>query len=134
MQFLQPPNWARPKGYSNGVAAEGRLVFTSGVVGWSAEETWETDDFVGQFRQALHNICAVLAEAGAKPNHIARMTWYVTSAEEYLSRLPETGAAYREIIGKHFPAMAVVEVGRLMEKRAKVEIEATAVIPRSETV
>jgi enamine deaminase RidA (YjgF/YER057c/UK114 family) len=133
VQFLQPPNWVRPKGYSNGVAAEGRLVFTAGVVGWNAEERWETDDFVGQFRQALHNICAILAEGGAKPHHIVRMTWYVTSAEEYLSRLAETGAAYREIIGKHFPAMAVVQVSALMEKRAKVEIEATAVVPRSET-
>ncbi len=132
MQILQPPSWPRPKGYSNGIAAEGRLVFVAGMVGWNAEERFETDDFAGQVRQALLNVRAVLAEAGAEPRHIARMTWYVTDKHEYLAAARGVGAAYREVIGDHYPAMALVEVAGLVEDRAKVEIEATAVIPREE--
>jgi enamine deaminase RidA (YjgF/YER057c/UK114 family) len=127
---LNPKNWAKPKGYANGIAARGTLVFVAGQIGWNgAEGRFETDDFVGQAKQALGNIVAVLAEAGAKPEHIVRFTWYVTDKQEYVARLPEMGRAYREIIGRHYPAMALVEVKALVEDRAKVEIEATAVIP-----
>lgn len=129
MRFLQPPDWAKPKGYSNGIAAKGTLVFTAGLIGWNSQGVFETDDFVGQTRQALQNIVAVLAQAGAKPEHLVRLTWYITSRQEYLDSLPQLGQAYREVMGRHYPVMAVVEVSALMEERAKVEIEATAVVP-----
>lgn len=130
MQVLHPKNWARPKGFANGVVAEGRLVFVAGQVGWNAEHEFESADFVAQVEQALANIVAVLAEAGAGPEHLVRLTWYVTHKSEYLSRLSEVGNAYRRVIGRHFPAMTLVQVMALVEDRAKVEIEATAVVPR----
>jgi len=130
MQVLQPAAWDKPKGYSNGVAAEGRLVFVAGQIGWNAQCRFDSDDFVAQTRQALANIVAVLAEAGAKPEHIVRMTWYVTDKREYLSRGREVGAVFRELIGVYHAAMSAVQVSALMEDRAKVEIEVTAVIPR----
>lgn len=129
MQSLNPPGWNRPKGYSNGIAAEGRFVFVAGMVGWTAEEKFESDDFVDQFRLALENTVAVLKEGGAAPEHVCRMTMYFTDKQEYLSRLPEVGQAYRDVIGKNFPTMAAVVVVALMEDRAKVEIETTAVVP-----
>ena len=129
MEILQPPGWQRPKGYSNGVAASGRMVFVAGQVGWNADEEFESDVFAEQFRQALANIVAVLNEAGAGPEHIVRMTMYFTDKREYLDQLAEVGAAYRETVGRNYPAMAAVEVSALMEDRAKVEIEATAVVP-----
>jgi enamine deaminase RidA (YjgF/YER057c/UK114 family) len=128
MQALNPPGWNRPKGYSNGIAAEGRFVFVAGMVGWTAEEQFESDDFVDQFRLALENTVAVLNEGGAGPEHICRMTMYFTDKQEYLSRLSEVGQAYRDVIGKNFPTMAAVQVVALMEDRAKVEIETTAVV------
>lgn len=128
-QTLLPSGWNRPKGYSNGIAASGRLVFTAGVVGWDSDERFVAADLVGQFRQVLLNTLAVLAEAGARPEHITRMTWYVTSRDDYLRCLPEVGQIYREVIGKVFPAMAVVEVAALVNSEAKIEIETTAVIP-----
>ncbi len=126
---LQPPGWPRPKGYSNGIAARGRLVFTAGIIGWDEQERFPAKDFVGQFRQAIMNTIAVLAEAGAGPEHIVRMTWYVTSRGEYIASAREMGAVYRELIGRNFPAMAVVEVSALIEPEAKLEIETTAVVP-----
>jgi enamine deaminase RidA (YjgF/YER057c/UK114 family) len=126
---LHPAGWKAAKGYANGIVAEGRTVWLGGQIGWTGEQVFETDDFVGQVRQALENIVAVLAEAGGLPEHIVRMTWFVTDKAEYVSRLSEVGAAYRSVIGKHFPAMSVVQVVALVEDRAKVEIEATAVIP-----
>ena len=129
MEILQPPGWKRPKGYSNGIAASGRMVFVAGQIGWNADEEIESDDFADQFRQALVNIVAVLAEAGAGPEHIVRMTMYLTDKRDYLARLTEVGAAWREVIGRNWPAMAAVEVSALMEDRARVEIEATAVVP-----
>jgi enamine deaminase RidA (YjgF/YER057c/UK114 family) len=129
MEFLHPPGWPRAKGYSNGVAAKGRIVSVSGMVGWDANGQFQTDDFVGQARQALENIVAVLLEAGARPEHIVRMTWYVLDKREYLGSGRELGAAYREVIGRHYPAMSAVQVAGLMEERARVEIEATAVVP-----
>jgi enamine deaminase RidA (YjgF/YER057c/UK114 family) len=130
MKILNPKNWAKPKGYANGIAARGTLVFVAGQIGWNAEkEKFESDDFVAQTRQALANIVAVLAESGAGPEHIVRLTWYVTDKQEYVTRLSEIGKAYREVIGKHFPTMALVQVTTLVEDRAKVEIEATAVVP-----
>jgi enamine deaminase RidA (YjgF/YER057c/UK114 family) len=128
---LLPPGWKKPKGYANGVAANGTLVFVAGQIGWSAEERFETDDFAGQVKQALRNIVAVLKEAGAGPEHVARLTWYVTDKHEYLAALPAIGSAYRDVMGRHFPAMTLVEVRALVEDRAKVEIEATAVVPPS---
>lgn len=128
-EILQPEGWAKPIGYSNGIAARGRLVFIGGQVGWNGQQQWETDDFAGQVRQTLENIVAILAEAGAGPEHITTMTWYFTSKAEYLANLKGLGQAYRDVIGKHFPAMAAVEVTALVEDRAKVEIEATAVLP-----
>ena len=127
--FLQPPGWAPAKGYANGVAARGTLVFVGGQIGWNAQQQFETDDFIEQTRQTLQNVVAVLKEAGAGPEHMVRMTWYVIDRVEYNPRLKELGAAYREVIGKHFPAMTCVEVAALMEARAKVEIEVTAVLP-----
>ena len=129
MQVLQPPGWARPRGYANGVAASGRTVYVSGMIGWDAQGQFHTDDFAGQVRQALQNVVAVLAEAGALPEHIVRMTWYVLDKQEYVAAYPHIGVAYREIIGKHFPAMTAVQVAGLIEDRAKVEIEVTAVLP-----
>jgi len=129
MEILHPPGWPRAKGYSNGVAATGRTVCVSGMIGWDAKGQFQTDDFVGQSRQALENIVAVLAEAGARPEHIVRMTWYVLDKREYLGAGPELGAAYRDVIGRHYPAMSAVQVAGLMEDRARVEIEATAIIP-----
>jgi len=127
-EILQPAGWARPRGYANGVAATGRLVFVAGQIGWDAEQRFASDGFAAQVRQALANVVAVLACAGAKPEHLVRMTWYVTSRDEYNSALTEVGAAWRELIGRNFPAMSVVVVAGLLEPRAKVEIEATAVV------
>jgi enamine deaminase RidA (YjgF/YER057c/UK114 family) len=129
MDFLHPPGWPRARGYSNGVAAHGRMVCVSGMVGWDADGRFQTDQFVGQARQALENIVAVLAEGGARPEHIVRMTWYVLDKREYLDAGRELGAAYRAVIGRHYPAMSAVQVAGLMEERARVEIEATAVVP-----
>jgi len=129
MQVLQPPGWARPRGYSNGVVASGRTVFIAGQIGWDAQGHFHTDDLVGQVRQALQNVVAVLAEAGGKPEHIARMNWYITDKRSYISSLRGIGEAYREVMGAHYPAMTAVEVTALIEDRAKVEIEVTAVIP-----
>jgi enamine deaminase RidA (YjgF/YER057c/UK114 family) len=128
-QVLLPPGWPRPKGYSNGVAASGRQVFIAGMIGWDAEGRFPSDDFAEQARLALQNIVAVLREAGAKPEHIVRMTWYVTDKREYLAAGKAIGQAFREIIGSYNAAMTAVEVKALIEDRAKVEIEATAVIP-----
>ncbi len=130
-QVLQPPGWAPPKGYANGVAASGKMVFVAGQIGWNAQGAFESDDFVAQVRQALANVVAVLAEAGAKPGHIVRMTWYVTDKREYLERGREVGRAYRELIGHYGVAMSAVQVVALMEDRAKVEIEVTAVVPEA---
>ena len=127
--LLQPEGWVTPKGYANGVAARGTMVFTGGQIGWNAQQQFETDDFIEQTRQTLQNVMAVLKEAGAGPEHMVRMTWYVIDRDEYNSRLKELGAVYREVLGKNFPAMACVQVAGLMEERAKIEIEATAVIP-----
>jgi len=129
MTILQPPGWARAKGFSNGIAAKGTLVFIAGQIGWTGQGKWEARDFAGQFRQALQNIIAVLKEAQGKPEHIVRLTWYVLDRQEYLSALKPVGEAYRELMGKHFPTMAVVQVGGLVEPEARLEIEATAVIP-----
>ena len=129
MQFLQPPGWARAKGFSNGIAASGRLVFIAGQIGWTGEGKWEAKDFAGQFRQALKNILAVLAEAGGKPQHIVRLTWYVLDKREYLNAIKSVGEAYRELMGRHYPTMAVVQVSGLVEDEARLEIEATAVVP-----
>jgi len=133
MEFLQPEGWAKPRGYANGVAASGRMVFVSGMVGWDAQGVFHTDDFAGQVRQALENIVAVLAEGGAKPEHIVRMTWYVLDKKEYVAAYPEIGVAYRDLIGRHFPTMSSVQVAGLVEDRARVEIEVTAVVPEQET-
>ena len=129
MQILQPPGWAKPKGYANGIVAQGRLVFIAGQVGWTPDGEWQARDFAGQFRQAVANILEVLAQAGGEPHHIVRLTWYVIDKQEYLASLRDVGAAYRELIGRHYPAMAVVQVTGLVEAEARLEIEATAVIP-----
>jgi enamine deaminase RidA (YjgF/YER057c/UK114 family) len=129
MEFLQPEGWPRPRGYANGIAASGRMVFVSGMVGWDADGVFHTDDLPGQVRQALANIVAVLAEGGARPEHIVRMTWYVLDKKEYVAAWPEIGAAYRELIGRHYPTMSAVQVAGLVEDRARVEIEVTAVVP-----
>jgi enamine deaminase RidA (YjgF/YER057c/UK114 family) len=129
MEFLHPPGWPRARGYSNGVAASGRTVAVSGMIGWDAQGVFHTDDFAGQVRQALTNAVAVLAEAGALPHHIVRMTWYVVDKREYLDAAREVGVAYRALMGEHYPAMSAVQVGALMEERARVEIEVTAVVP-----
>ncbi len=129
MEILQPPGWPRPSGYANGIAASGRQIFVSGMVGWDAHGTFQTDDFAAQVRQALLNIVEVLAQAGARPEHLVRMTWYVVDREQYLAAQREIGVAYREVIGRHYPAMSAVAVSALMEPRALVEIEATAVVP-----
>jgi enamine deaminase RidA (YjgF/YER057c/UK114 family) len=129
MEILQPPGWPRPRGYSNGIAASGRQVFVSGMIGWNAQGRFDSDDFALQARQALTNVVEVLREAGADPSHIVRMNWYVLDKREYLAASGALGAAYREIIGKHYPAMTAVEVRGLIEDRARLEIEVTAVVP-----
>jgi enamine deaminase RidA (YjgF/YER057c/UK114 family) len=127
--ILQPEGWAKPIGYANGVSATGRQIFVGGQIGWNAQCQFETDDFVGQVKQTLENIVAVLAAGDAKPEHITTMTWYFTDKAEYLGNLKGIGQAYREVIGKHFPAMAAMQVVALIEDRAKIEIQATAVVP-----
>ena len=129
LKTLQPAGWTRPRGYSNGIAGQGTTIFVAGQVGWNARGEFETDDFVGQVRQALRNVVEVLAVAGAGPEHLARMTWYVVDRQEYLASLVPVGHAYREVIGSHYPAMTLVEVSGLVEQRARVEIEATALLP-----
>jgi enamine deaminase RidA (YjgF/YER057c/UK114 family) len=129
MKILQPPGWARAKGFANGIAAKGTLVFIAGQIGWTGDCKWQARDFAGQFRQALLNVIAVLKEAQGKPEHIVRLTWYVLDKKEYLDALKEVGAAYRELMGRHYPTMAVVQVSALVEDEARLEIEATAVVP-----
>jgi enamine deaminase RidA (YjgF/YER057c/UK114 family) len=128
-EILHPAGWKQPRGYSDGVAATGRTLYLGGTIGWDGQQRFASDDFVEQARQAMRNIVDVLAEGGAGPEHLVRMTWYITDRDEYLARARELGAAYREVIGSHYPAMAMVQVVALMEPRAKVEIEATAVVP-----
>jgi enamine deaminase RidA (YjgF/YER057c/UK114 family) len=130
-ETLQPAEWARPKGYAHGVAARGRMIFISGQIGWDAQGQFNSDNLTEQVAQALRNIVRVLQEGGAEPRHVVRLTWYLLSRDAYLREAREIGAAYREVLGKHFPAMSVVEVRGLVERRALVEIEATAVIPDS---
>lgn len=129
MKILLPPGWPRPRGYSNGVAVKGSMVFVAGMIGWDAQGVFHTDDMAGQVRQALQNIVEVLAEGGAKPEHIVRMTWYITDKEEYAAGAREIGQAFRELIGSFNAAMTAVQVAALIEDRAKVEIEVTAVVP-----
>ena len=129
MKFIQPPGWPRPKGYSNGITARGQLLFIAGQVGWDDQEVFQSDRFSDQVGQALHNIVAILDEAGASTTDIVRMTWYVTAKEEYLAQLSEVGKHYRNIIGDHYPVMTLVEVAGLVEQGGKVEIEATAILP-----
>ena len=129
LQVLQPSGWPMPKGYANGMAADGRIVLTGGVIGWDTEGRL-APDFVGQVRQTLRNIAEILAEGGARPEHLVRLTWYVVDIEEYLASLKDLGRIYRDVFGAHYPAMALVQVVRLVEKAARVEIEATAVVPR----
>lgn len=128
MQRLQPPDWAQPKGYSNGIAARGTLIFVGGQIGWNAQQQFESDDFIDQCAQTLRNVVSVLHAGRALPEHMVRMTWYVTDRAEYIARLSELGSVYRSVMGKNFPAMTCVEVSGLMELRAKVEIEVTAVV------
>ena len=129
--ILQPEGWAKPIGYANGVAARGRLIFVGGQIGWNSQCQFETDDFVAQVRQTLENVVAVVRAAGGEPHHITSMTWYFTDKTEYIGNLKGIGQAYREVIGKHFPAMAAVQVVALVEDRAKIEIQAHAVIPEA---
>ena len=129
MKLLQPAEWLPPKGYANGIAANGTLVFVGGQIGWNGQQQFETDDFIAQTRQALINIVAVLREANAGPEQMVRMTWYIVDRDEYVLRLKELGTVYREVMGRNFPTMSCVEVSRLVEVRAKVEIEVTAVVP-----
>jgi len=128
MKRLQPPDWPRPSGYANGISARGRMIFTAGVIGWDAEGRFPSPDLAGQFRQVLSNILAILAEDKAGPEHVVRMTCYITSRDEYVASLAAIGAAWREAMGRHYPAMAVVEVSALVEPEAKVEIETIAVV------
>ena len=128
MKHLQPPGWLPAKGYANGIAARGTQIFVGGQIGWNAQQQFETDDFIAQTAQTLRNIVAVLAEGGASPEHMVRMTWYITDRVEYNARLKELGQVYREVMGRNFPAMSCVQVAALMEARAKVEIEVTAVV------
>ncbi|WP_111413885.1 RidA family protein [Billgrantia lactosivorans] len=130
-ELLHPSHWKAAVGYANGVLASGRTIFVGGQIGWNGDQVFESDDFAAQVHQALANIVEVLREAGAGPEHVVRLTWYVTDKREYLARLKEVGAAYREVMGKHFPAMTMVQVADLIEDRAKVEIEATAVLPEA---
>jgi enamine deaminase RidA (YjgF/YER057c/UK114 family) len=129
MKVLQPPGWPRPMGYSNGIAASGRTIWTAGVIGWDETETLVSDTLVGQFEQILRNTLAILAEAGAGPEHVVRMTWYVTDRDEYVASLKDIGAAWRAHMGRNYPTMAVVAVSALVEPGAKIEIETTAVVP-----
>jgi enamine deaminase RidA (YjgF/YER057c/UK114 family) len=129
MNRLQPPGWATPKGYANGIAARGTLIFVGGQIGWDAAQQFQSDDFIAQTRQALENVHAVLSAGAARPEHMVRMTWYIIDRVEYNARLRELGEVYRAVMGKHFPAMTCVEVSALVEERAKVEIEVTAVLP-----
>ena len=129
LEHLHPPGWKPAKGYANGIVAEGRFVFLGGQIGWNAEQRFESDDFVAQVEQALRNVVEVLACAGGGPESLVRLTWFVTNRAEYLARLGEVGAAYRRVLGRHFPSMSLLEVKGLVEARAKVEIEATAVLP-----
>lgn len=129
LEILQPPGWAAPRGYSNGIAVSGRQIFIAGQVGWDAQGRFVSTSLAPQVRQTLENILTVLAQAGAGPEHLVRLTWFVTSREEYYAQLKEIGAAYRAVMGRHFPVMSVVQVVALMEAQAKVEIEATAVMP-----
>jgi enamine deaminase RidA (YjgF/YER057c/UK114 family) len=130
-EVLHPRHWKPARGYANGIAARGRTVFVAGQIGWNAEQQFDSADFVAQTRQALANVMAVVREAGGVPHHITRLTWYITDKSEYMSRLREVGEAYRAVMGRHFPAMTMVQVVALMEDDAKVEIEATALVPRS---
>jgi len=129
MRVLLPAGWPKPRGYANGLAARGELVFVAGTIGWNSQGVFETDDFVAQVKQTLQNTMAVLAEAGAGPEHIVRQTWYVTSKTEYLANLAGLGAVWKEVMGRNYPTMACVQVVALMEDRAKIEIETTAVVP-----
>ncbi|WP_372824178.1 RidA family protein [Polaromonas sp.] len=129
MKLLQPSGWAEPKGYANGVVARGAMIFVGGQIGWNAQQQFESNDFIAQTRQTLQNILAVLQAGGAGPEHMVRMTWYVVDRVEYVARLKELGAVYREVMGKNFPAMTCVEVSALVEERARIEIEVTAVLP-----
>ena len=129
LRAINPPGWARLKGYSNAIVGRGTIVMVAGQIGWNAAQQFESDDFVAQLRQALANTVAVLAAAGAKPEHVARMTWYVTDRQRYLARIAEVGAAWREIMGRSFPAMTLLEVSGLVEDRALIEIESTAIVP-----
>lgn len=131
MEFLEPEGWAKPKGYASGTKAKGELIFIAGQIGWNADQQFESDDFAAQVDQALRNVAAVCRAGGAEPSHITRMTWYITDKPAYLANLKQIGASWKTIMGRHFPAMAVVAVSALMEDRAKVEIEATAVIPEA---
>jgi enamine deaminase RidA (YjgF/YER057c/UK114 family) len=133
-QILQPAQWPRPRGYSNGIVATGRQIFVAGQIGWDAQARFHSQRLADQVRQALENICTVLAQAQAAPEHIVRLTWYVTSRDEYYADLADIGAAYRAVMGKNFPVMSVVQVVALMEPQAKVEIEATAVVPDSAAI
>lgn len=133
MRVLQPDDWKPPRGYANGIEAEGRQIFVAGQIGWNGQSEFETDEFAGQVRQALQNIVAVLAVADAEPAHIVRMTWYITDKREYQASLRGVGSAYRDVIGAHYPAMTLIQVAELLEDRAKVEIEATAVVPSPES-
>jgi enamine deaminase RidA (YjgF/YER057c/UK114 family) len=128
-QILQPAGWARPRGYSNGIVARGRQVYIAGQIGWDSQGVFRTTSLAGQLKQVLQNIVAVLAEAGGRPEHIVRLTWYITDRGEYQANMAEIGAAYREVMGRNFPTMAVVQVVALVEPEAKIEIEATAVLP-----
>ena len=129
LEFLQPPGWVQPKGYANGIVASGRQIYVGGTIGWNAQQEFTADDISEQTRQTLENVVAILAEANAGPEHVVRMTWYVMNKQEYLDAAKQIGAAYRSVMGYHFPAMALVQVVALVEDRAKVEIETTAVIP-----
>ncbi len=129
MKLLQPPGWPPPKGYANGISARGRMIFTAGVIGWDEEEKLVGSDFIAQFRQVLKNTLAILAEDGAGPEHVVRMTWYVADRDEYVGSLREVGAAWRELMGSHYPCMAAVQVAALVEPAARIEIETTAVVP-----
>ena len=128
-EFLQPPGWATPKGYSNGVVARGRQVYFAGQIGWNESQQLVSNRFAAQFRQALQNIVTLLAQAGGRPEHLVRLTWFVTNLDEYRAQVKDIGAAYRDVIGRHYPPMSVVQVVALVEQGAKVEIEATAVVP-----
>jgi enamine deaminase RidA (YjgF/YER057c/UK114 family) len=129
MKTVTPPGWSPAKGYANAVVADGGTIYLAGMIGWNSDQIFECEDFVGQLRQALQNIVDVLAAAGARPEHIVRMTWFVADRQEYLDALPEVGASYRDVVGRHFPAMSVLEVKGFVEETARLEIEATAVLP-----